>query len=328
VWRVYDRRDVLDWVVVTTYAWFFLALSLIQVRFAGELAPFVSIFAGYGVVWLARRAIEAVSRRTQGVASIADSLPVLGSTPSARVAVVVVVLLVPVFAVGATTTTTVMNSPIYTEDVSETAAFLADHSAGAGADVNGAYVLSRWPHNRLYNYFVSGSSFSFNYSQETYRLFGVDTRAEDAYEFTHEGVDYLVLDHRQHFPNITNARENNLGLRLARTGGSATPEWAGTGHYRLLYVSPNTTHSVYEPVTGAVLTGSAPPNATVLAGTNVTVPNADFIYTRPTEASADGEFSLRVSYSGPYLVRVANETRAVMVTESDVHNGTRLTVEG
>ena len=41
------------WAVAASYAWTLLALAAVQIRFAGELAPFLAVFAGLGIVFLA-----------------------------------------------------------------------------------------------------------------------------------------------------------------------------------------------------------------------------------------------------------------------------------
>ncbi|GAA5432573.1 STT3 domain-containing protein [Haloarcula japonica] len=54
VWGVdLARNDRSGWLVASSYAWVLFALAVIQVRFVGELAPFLALFAGLAFVWVA-----------------------------------------------------------------------------------------------------------------------------------------------------------------------------------------------------------------------------------------------------------------------------------
>ena len=75
VWGVsLARSDRSGWLVAGSYAWVLLALAVIQVRFVGELAPFLALFAGLAFVWTASWVEVARPVLTAGDGDLRDAL--------------------------------------------------------------------------------------------------------------------------------------------------------------------------------------------------------------------------------------------------------------
>jgi dolichyl-diphosphooligosaccharide--protein glycosyltransferase len=302
--------DSSEWLAMTAYAWFFLLLATIQVRFVGELAIFLSVFAGLGIVW---------------VAAWIDAIPPLSSPakqlrlPDRNTLFTLSVLFLLVSSLGAVQVG-VKTSQITTSQTDyETADFISEHAAELGEEYPNNYVLSRWSKNRLYNYFVNGESESYGYARSTYPDVISSTDPDSRYDSMNQRVGYIVIS-----TGLTPNNPNIAYTKLAKAFGSRTAEAQGVGHYRAIYLSPKQSYVVHELVPGAVLAGAAPPNATVSVSRAVEIPNGQFTYERQTVAMANGTYAIRLAHPGTYTVDKGNTTQSVTVPESAVRNGQRV----
>ena len=318
-WQCLIRHEPV-WLVPTSFAWTFLGLATIQRRFAAELSVFAAFFAAVGLVWALSRAslcrpLDCFGGPTPvSIRLDRDSLFVARTTAIVILLVLAVVASVLVFS-------TILSIVPTTDSQYETAQWIADNSE------DDPYVLSQWDRNRMYNYIVWGGGDGYNYAEDTYwPLLNDDdpdawydnlTDAEgidSSHEQRHDSVDYLVIEDNQ-------ARGILIDVgygQLFQLYGSALEEFDGLSHYRLVYVSKEESHTVFEPVRGAVIEGTADPSTVVEVTTPVELEHAEFEYVRRTTADANGTYEVRVPYPGTYETST-NSTATV--TEGDVENG-------
>ncbi|WP_313692507.1 STT3 domain-containing protein [Halorarum halobium] len=312
-WGVRRALDDGRWLVPTVYAWYFLVMSAIQVRFVGELAPVIVVFAGLGFVHLAERVD--VARRP---VPFGDRTSLDLRVPSRETLGPLVVLFLLV------TSLSIVQVPVKTSQLTvaegeyETASWIAEDGAERGLEYPESYVFSFWPQNRMYNYFVSGESESYAYARNNYEEF-VRSREPRAWYNSLDGrAGYVVTT-----PGVV-GNESSLGARLHDHDGNRTASTPALVHYRLVHSEADGEYKVFELVPGAVVEGSAESNATVTLRTDVAVEGASFTYVRQTTTGANGTYSVRVSHPGEY--RVAGGT--VEVPESAVRNGTVVSTAG
>jgi hypothetical protein len=142
------------------------------------------------------------------------------------------------------------------------------------------------------------------------------------------GVRYLVIR--------SQLEKRPMALRLLRKDGE------GLGRYRLVYEvanaggRPGPAYKVFEFVPGAELVGRAPGGSRVEIELGVTSNLArEFVYRDAVESSDDGVYRVRLPYSNRghpeatrplpvYRVRVAAESREVVVEESHVLDGSEI----
>ncbi|WP_225335204.1 STT3 domain-containing protein [Halomicrobium urmianum] len=310
IWGI--RRSLADrrWTVATAYAWYFLGLAALSVRFVGEFAPFVAVFAGVVFVWTADW-IDAVRPFDPDAPGPALEFP------DRRTLVTVGVLFLLVASLGAIQVP-VKTSQLLVTDAEYGAAMAADERADRlDQQYPENYVLSGWGENRMYNYFVSGESRSYGYARNNYpRLLTAD-HPDDLYDRFSGRVGYVVVPDSLGVDAETPAYD-----LLARDYGSRTAEQPGTAHYRALWASPDGERRVFAVVPGANVTGSAAPNATVTLRTNVATPGAEFTYERQATADASGSYAVRVANPGTYTVATGNGTEQIEVPAGAIRNGT------
>lgn len=344
---VVGRGGRRDWIVVGAYTWWCLLLTLVQRRFAGELSVPVALLVGAGAVALggrvgllaspdlfapragdgggASRSATDVSAATPGdeadhggkTRPDARAEPAEtgadedGGTRARLVAVGVVVMLVvttapiPGLLAGAT-----IDDPAY-----RTARAIDADAAASGVTYPSNYVLARWDRVRMYNYVVNGQSESFAYAERWYPPFLVSDAPERWYERLRERpVGYVVTRDGRMSPD-TDAMWTRLHRRLGSRGDGV----AGLGRYRAVYASANGSVKAFRLVSGAILVGRAPPNATVRVRTSPSLRATDrsVAYARRTTGTANGWFAVRVAYPGRYRVG----GRTVRVGETAVRQG-------
>ncbi|MFC6837736.1 STT3 domain-containing protein [Halomarina ordinaria] len=309
-------RGALGWLVAGAYGGYFLALAAVQTRFAGELSPFVAVFAGFGFVHLAGWVdLAPLPRplRTDG----GENAPL--HLPDRRTLGTLAVLFLLVGGLGMVQVP--MKTGLVTvsdEQYGTAAAVEADADARALAEEE-RYVLSEWGRNRMYNYFVAGEAASYGYAFSNYAEFVGSSDADDWYDRFEGHVDYVVVAEE----DVTFA--NTAGGHLHHEYGSRTEEVPGTAHYRAVHVSPGGEYAAFAVVPGATLAGAVANESTsgesVDLATNVTVEGASFTYERRA-AVEEGEFAVTVPYPGTYDVG----GERVTVTERAVENGSTVRV--
>jgi dolichyl-diphosphooligosaccharide--protein glycosyltransferase len=308
------RERRVGWLVVAAYAWYFLAWALLQRRFAGELSPFVAVLVGVALVALARRT---------GLGPGADpgrplSPPALGSLR--RVGPVATALLLALLVVTSSGVLAVkLNQSVATDAEYGAAVAMRAYAVDGGLQYPESHVLSGIGTNRLYNYEVNRESvpeLSYRYAEAHYATFVAGDSPDREYWRHHERVGFVVTS-ADAAPAGAAASPVSTHTRLHHRLGSDGDGVAGTGHYRLVYASPDDSVRAFALVPGAVVVGAAAPGDAVALSLPVTVGDRSFVYERETTAAAVGRYAVVVPYPGTYVV----DGRAVTVTESAVREG-------
>ncbi|MFD1646071.1 STT3 domain-containing protein [Haloarchaeobius litoreus] len=312
--RVPSRR----WFVPVSYAWWFLLLSAIQVRFSGELAAFAALFAGVGFVHVV--ALVDLTERVPAILAserqLADGVPSLRPLPRPDRTTVqyVAVILVVVAGVGMLFSPLKIGLTTIDGGEYETATAIDAHAAEHDIDYPENYVFSEWDRNRMYNYFVSGESRSYGYAQSNYEEFLSADNGSRWYErlTADERAGYIITTDEFSGRGL---RADSLHIRLHEHVGSTNGSVDGLGHYQLVQVRDGGSVKIFSTVTGARLVGNVPAGDTV--ETTFTVDGETYTYERTVERNGAGVYELTVPYAGDYTL--GDET--IAVSESAVAEG-------
>lgn len=338
-----DRRA---WTVPVVYAWFAIALTAIQARFAALASVFLSVFAGVGLVriaaWVDAARPVAMPGRGDDADARAERPRIVGANgtttaddgsatvrtvewPGAATATLLVVfgLIVSVFGVAATPA--LIADTTFDDDRYQVASAAAEYADDRGLPATNEerYVLSLWDENRMYNALSGARYNSYNFALFNYPDFARTTDTEEWYERHRGRVGFVVVDR-----TVFDASGSPLfeGLELSPEA-STLPS---TAHYRALAAREGGDLVLYRLVPGAIVTGPAPTNATVTVTTQVSLEDQTYTYSRRAQPGDDGRFSVRVAYPGSYTVRTdsGDERGTVTVTDAAVENGTRVSADG
>jgi len=338
-----DRR----WLVLTVFGWYFVVLAAAQVRFTGQLAPLVALFAASGVVWAAAHygvvtAPDALAGTVEGTEQTAGDGRPVGSDGgdsgplerpfgpgdvSARSLFLVGVVVVSLVASGGAFLPETVTGATVPDRNYETSMWMHGYADERGWDYPDSYVFSDWGQNRVFNYFVSGQSANYTYAQGNYSAFISSTNASGWYERLRNRTGFVVL---QPLPR----RANTMQERLYYTYGSRWSEqgYEAVSHYRAVYASETRANKVFVLVPGARIRGQATPNTTLELRTRVEIPNDSFPYRKQVRTGPDGEYELLVPYPGEYELRRGgpdgNRTGTVAVPDAAVGNGTTVRASG
>jgi dolichyl-diphosphooligosaccharide--protein glycosyltransferase len=323
--RAARGEDGHRWLLAGLYTAVFLLLASLQMRFAGELAPFVAVFSGLGFVHIAERVDLArppapfrttASVRGDGGGPREESDSASLELPGARQVAAIVFLFLLLAGLNVVQAPAKANQVVITESTYETATWIENDAAQRELTYPENYVLSEWGRNRVYNYFVNGESRGYGYAFRTYDDFLGGTDMGRWYDRLHDRVGYVVV-------SDADSPESSIHRRLSRAGGSRYQGHPGSGHFRLVAVPGN---QVYRLVSGANVTGEAPANTTVQVETELSVSGVRFTYTRRANVTAAGTYRTLVAYPGDYTVTQVegNATTSVTVPESAVENGDRV----
>lgn len=303
------RSRSLAWPILLVYAAYFAALTATQRRFGGELAPFLALFGGLGLLavlgWLDLATPSAVHGRPRRELAVPD-----------RTRLTLVGGIAGVFAGSGALYTTLINGRLATDrEAVRAAQWMDSYASERGWEYPENFVLSEWGDSRLFNYFVNGRSASYGYARRYYEDFLFTSDAVGWYERFEGRVGFIVV------PDFDHIEQRNPGLLYARLRrlGSATERASGLGHYRAVYASPDRDYLVFTLVPGATLFGTTTGRTRV--ETDVSIPGVDFEYVRFAEPD-DGTLSLTVAHPGTYTVG----DQSVVVTERDVRGGRTLDV--
>jgi dolichyl-diphosphooligosaccharide--protein glycosyltransferase len=316
-WRsVWTHRP--GWLAVTTYAWYFLGLSEVQRRFAGEFALFFAVVTGAGIVSLLHRVNRTVeTRRTDP--------PEEGVDPwawTADLRSLFAVTLVTVFLVSATIVQVplVMDGRTVTDAEYETTQEIEAYADERGWEGDEGYVFSRLQSNLMYNYYAHGEEVTFIYASRNFDDFAASSDEGRWYrELKREGTGFVVVSDEDEVD-----RPAALGTRLQRNVGSARGSVDGLGRYRVVYRSVDGSVTAYALVEGALLAGRTEPNRTARVTTRVDAPAAPFTYERRPAVTDDGRYGVVVPYAGDYQLG----DRTVTVSEEAVRRGATVGATG
>ncbi|MFW5918261.1 MAG: STT3 domain-containing protein [Haloferacaceae archaeon] len=305
------QQDRPVWLLVGSYGGLFSLLALLQVRFAGQLALFASVFAGLALVHLlavtdvtARPAMFGDGGRDTWTERVPDA-PAF-SMPDRQTIITLGLIFLLVGGLGAVVSPA-RTSPLMMDDRSyEAATFMDEYATEEGWEYPENYVFSEWGDNRRYNAIVNEESRSYGYAQSNYEDFLLSPNASDWYQRLDGRAGFVVIEEHEDL----DAPEEAIYSRLHAWGNE-------TGHYRAVWASEDGSMKVFTLVPGAKVTGSAESNATVTATTSVDVAGKEVTYSRTMETDGNGDYAGRVPYAGTY--EVGGET--VEVSEEDVTSG-------
>jgi len=286
------------WLVLASYGWATFGLAVIQIRFAGQLAPFASIFAAVGLVWALSkvdlcRPLKCFKRR-KGM-----SLQFRAGIRNVNQAVYLSFVLVVVVAVGIIVTISMLNSVVIDDEQYESAVWISEDR-----QEDGGFVLSHWGRNRMYNYFSWGGGENYRYARNNYSPF-LASENPDEWHSRLTRVGYVVFD------------EQRIGQEFPYDA------WINAvGRFQLASLSEHGRVSVFRTVEGAIVTGRAAAGTTVDITTDIEVDGYEYTYTRTATVGENGEFRVRVAYPGTYIVG----NRTVGVTATEVTKGESVSV--
>jgi len=340
-WAIVRRYEP-GWLVLACFAWYYILLATVQVRFAGQLAIFIAPFAGIGLLYLLA-AID-IARPVEILDPITESDPTRAPTHTQgtdtesgsfrnrdtsadrpdtstfqipdgmrmRGYLAVTVAFVLLFNL-------ILVPPLVGQTTHDRAQFDAAQSIDAHADsVNRDYprnfVLSRWGDNRMYNYFVSGESQSYAYAQRYHEQFLAAENPDSWYDRFQNRVGYVVITDQENTPL------NNATYEILYSGlGVGANDTAATGHYQLLTTDNGV--RTFAVVPGAKLHVNGTAGDRVTAMKSVSIANETYTYSR-SGTLTNGSTTIRVAYPGEYTL--GNQT--VNVTDTAVREGNQITL--
>ncbi|RLN01902.1 STT3 domain-containing protein [Haloarcula sp. Atlit-7R] len=311
------RRDRSGWLVAGSYVWVLLGLAVIQVRFVGELAPFLALFAGLAFVWVASWVDIARPVLADEGEGLRDVL-----VPDTRAVASLFVLFLLFGSLGIVQVPVKTSQVLVEDETYDAATAIEADAAERGLEYPENYVLSRWGQNRVYNYFVNGESRSYGYARKKYGPLVAETDPDAAHSRISNRVGYIVT-------TATDIEEpTTMYARLHQHFGSRNGNVDGLARYRPLFASEDGSHKAFAVVPGGEIRGTAAPNSTVSVVTIITVSDREVDYERQTTANRNGDFTVTVANPGTYAVTTdsGNKT-SVEVTEEMVYSGGNVTVE-
>ncbi|MFC7193473.1 LamG-like jellyroll fold domain-containing protein [Halosimplex aquaticum] len=295
--------------VPVVYTWYFLLIAMYQVRFAGQLAMFASVFSGLGFVYLAAT-IELIEKPVP----FADHPEELRSfsLPSTRVLGQLAVLFLLISGLSIVQVPIKTNQVVTDGQKYQTAAWMEEYASEQGWEYPENYVFSRWGDNRMYNYFVSGESNSYSYAQTHYDSFLTSSNVTQWYGRLNGQAGFIVMT-----PSVPTNRGTISNHLYEHYGGTGT-SLESTGQFRAVYQTADGSYKVYTPVTGALIAGQTSVNRSNVVDARVDIPQSSFVYERRITGAENGWYMLRVPYSTTYNLP---GNASVTVSNPEIRNG-------
>ena len=297
------------WLVPVIYGWYFLLLAMYQVRFAGQLAMFASVFAGLGFIYVALE-IDL----TEPPIAVAEDQTIQStvSLPSWRIVGQLAVLFLLVAGLSVVQVPIKTSQVVTDEDRYQTAAWMDKYAAEQGWEYPRNYVFSQWGQNRMYNYFVNGESRSYGYAQQHYGPFLSGTNLAQWHARLDDRVGFVLT------ADGVDLGEETIYSHLHNHYGGVGATVDNPGRFRAIYETADGSYKVFTPVAGALVAGQTSSNGSGTVRADVELPKSSFVYERQVTGTENGWYMLRVPYATTYGL-AGNET--VTVTESDVDTG-------
>ena len=320
-WATYKafRDQAPQWQAVAIYSWYFIGLAVLQIRFVGELSPFIALLAGLGFVHLL--AWVDVIEDNPNPDTHNSSKPAKGERqsyrqlllPNLRTASLIAVVFLAVVALSLLQMGPMLMEVTFNDSQYQTAQWIAEDAESRNLGHPRNYVFTPWDVNRPYNYFVNGHSRSYSYAYTHYPNFTSTAAGQEWYQRLADRAGYIVI------PSSRTNGPLTRDLVQLNTTNSSIP---GIGHYRLVYASSDQSQLVFRPITGAVIKGNANAGSRLTLSSNVSVPGADFTYRRSIAVDQNGDFHVRVPYPGVY--KIGNQT--IKVSAEDVSSGNMIQI--
>ena len=322
------RSQATGWLVATVYSWYFLLLSVLQIRFIGQLALFMAIFAGLGFVHLAAwvdlarypapfaETGESPSRILDGGAESGEGMgptdgdPVLPEEYSRRQVLSTASLGLGVGGIGAVLTPLKHSQVTISNSLYRTGLAMRRYADRRGWDYPDNYVFSRWSRNRTLNYLVNGESFSYTFARRNFDDFLLSTDGGAWYRRL-ESLDragFVVVSSDIELPDSEGER---LYTDLVDRWGERT------GHYRAIWADDTASQKVYTLVPGATLTGRADPSGTESMAIDIDAGGETRQVNRPVVVNEFGVYETKIPYPGEYELGGL----PVSISRADVETG-------
>ena len=322
-WRCY-RADLPAWLVVSIYGWYFLLLSVIQIRFAGQLALFTAVFGGLGFVHLAAwvdlgsypRPFE--NRRAESERAgfpSRDDEPSRSDDlewPERRRALSLMGLGLGVGSLGLINTPIKHSQLLIDESMYEAARFMREYSQERGWEYPENYVFSEWGRNRVYNWFVNGESRSYGFAQSNFRRFVAASDGQEWYERLGGRAGFVAVEE--------NGASGSGERRTLHDQLWSDAFGVETDHYRAVWTDSDDSLRVFTLVPGARITGPAPANSTVTIDVSAEVGGQSKSITMESDVGEHGVYQETVPLPGTYDITDTSYT----ISEDNVEEGALL----
>lgn len=304
------------WLVLVVYMAYFTILSLVQLRFAGELSIVIAPFAGLGFVHLASR-VDILSPPKPFDEEVTKSwLQSKGDStetrqlefPSRRETLSLMSLFALTGSISAFQIPIKFSQLTLPKDDYRTALWIDQYATNHDISYPQNYVLSPWGVNRAYNYFVNGNSRSYQFAQEHYQQFLSTNHPTEWYRRYRNRVGFVVIEGGSAGGQMTSRLLNY---------GTETEEFPALKHYRTLHVEGD--NHIISLVPGATILGVTDDDS-VQVQTNVQLEEESATYRTSTESNPYDAYALTVPYPGTYRL----SGQRVEVDEPMVRSGTRV----
>jgi dolichyl-diphosphooligosaccharide--protein glycosyltransferase len=312
-WRCRDR----SWLPVLCYTLVLAGLAVLQRRFAGELAPFLAVLGGLGLVWLLARLdlVRPLTSVRTGAGAGTEAAPSFEVPDRTRLALLGGIATV-VLGAGTVYTRYITSQVSVDPGAVRAARWMRAYAADRDWTFPDSYVFTEWDRSRAFNYLVNGRARSYGFARRNYEAFLFATSPETWYDRLEGRVGFVVTRDLDHVGRVAPDR---LYTRLHRHLGSAVDGTDGLGHFRAVYAGADGRYKVFTLVPGATLAGRAD-RERVRVSTTVDLGDTAFEYAREAPTDADGRFAVTVAHPGRYTV--GDET--VVVSERAVSTGERI----
>ncbi|MXR50449.1 MFS transporter [Halovenus sp. WSH3] len=274
------------WLAAVCFAYFYLVIAAVQVRFAAQFGIFCALFGAVGLVYLlsavdlARPVSPFDRERPAGPTLELPDTPTVGAYLAGAVVLVLLLNLIFVPSLLAQTR--------YSEEKIEAVQSIDDRSERLNQSYPNNFVLSEWGENRMYNYFVNGESSGYGYARNVYERFISDTNPDAYFNQFNNRVGYIAL-------TDIDAPEQTVQSKLFEDFGAGNDS---TAHYQLIYSGESV--RAFAVVDGAVIQTQAEPGTNVTARTTVDAAGERLDYKRTATADDSGTARIRVAYPGEY----------------------------
>ena len=290
------------WLATVVFAWSWLAIATIQVRFAAQFAIFCAVFGGVGVVYLFS-AID-VARPADLFNSGPNGAP-LQCPQTLNKAGYLGLMLAGILLVNLIFVPTLPGDLYYSDEQAEATQAIAAHSDKFERAYPENRVISRWGNQRMHNHFVNGESRS--YDRSIYDRSFISAEDPDRWVNNQpDGIGYIVL---RSYDSTSGTPHDVL---FNQYGAGEDP----TGHFQLIH-STNEIKS-FAIVNGAVInTSTNASDSPVTARAEIHAAGESFPYQRRATTDENGTATVRVAYPGTY--KVSNQT--ITVTDTEIEHG-------
>ena len=311
-WSSTTRRRP-EWLVVISFGWGFILLSIVQNRFAGGLALFISIFSAIGFFHLAAWVDVVPTSPVSTLSSPSEEFQ-FSFQDGARLRYLLA-LFVLVGGLSLVLTPVKQSQIAFNDQQYATATFLEQYSDDHEMTYPENNVFSNWGEYYRYNTIVNGEAEHYSLSWRNYEDFITSNDSEAWYERLNGRAGFVVIEHHSE-----NASSGTMLAHLGDRWGNHNGTLDTVSHYRAVYATEDGDIKVYRLVPGAQLVGSGPANESFTAQTDVTVNGHSFKYKKRIKTNETGHFRATVPYPGEYLV--LDET--ITVSHSAVMNGSKV----